>query len=335
MLGAAYKYYPCPPWSDLNRKPVVSAKEFATSVLAKVDVVRMPGLMVTKSSGLDDTNDVLLRVEGSAMQRLNAYLAGLPDAGVVALLTDPDPEATMRFSWMPGVGRGVIYCDMGKWITGCFVLFVYGPGRPNAEKDAEDGIALSLNSKSWEVLKEVLAKGESTALILNGEGLCLLIQFIQTFSVDNLAPQTFVPKSVSMFQSQEEMKARLGDLTISEYAQKFEKAIQEALAGADLGDACGLMVAVGLKPGKLRVVWCEAVEGSLPQATLDGLYAAFGVIPSIEVKDGPVAFIIKGALKDKKVEAFPDFPSAWTKTLEAAGQKFTTLDGLFKLIWKD
>ena len=49
MLGAEYKYYPCPPWSDPSRKAVVSMKQFGKSILNRVDVRRVRGLRVSRS----------------------------------------------------------------------------------------------------------------------------------------------------------------------------------------------------------------------------------------------------------------------------------------------
>ncbi len=44
LLGMQYRYYPCPPWSDLNRDPVLSRKDMQKSVLLKtrLSVVHLP-----------------------------------------------------------------------------------------------------------------------------------------------------------------------------------------------------------------------------------------------------------------------------------------------------
>lgn len=132
------------------------------------------------------------------------------------------------------------------------------------------------------------------------------------------------------------MKARLGDgPSLTDYVKLFEKTAPAALADTKLQDACGVMIAVAVKPGKKSMVWCEAVDGSLSDDTLNKLKAELGNIPPLEVKDGPVAFMLKGALWNRKVKAFPEFPKAWAASIAASGKPFTTLDELFKIIWPD
>jgi len=337
LLGAKYTYYPCPPWSDPSRKPVVLAKEFAKSILSQVDHVRTPGLTVRQTFPQDKKSVIALRIEGTALIELNSLLAGLPDKGAIALLTDPDPEATMRFSWMPAVGKtGVIFANTGPWVTGCFVLLVFGEGMEDRGNEIEDGIGLILSPASWNKLKASIASVQPMAIPLGKEGRTLKTEFIHTVAVDPLAPNPFVPSIFTLFQSQEEFISRLVDVSsLKEYVQLFERTASSALADVPQGDACGFLIAVGIKPGKKTMVWCEAVEGSLPEETLKKLETVLGNIPPIEVKDGPVAFMLEGVLWGRTVNTFPKFPSAWSKALVASGRPFSSLDELFKIIWPD
>lgn len=335
MLGAEYEYYPCPPWSDPSRKPVVSTKQFGKSVLSKVTQARTPGLMVSRV-GTDEISMISLGIEGSAAPALGAFLAGLPERGAVALMANPAPEATMRYSWMPDVGKtGVIFAKYGLWVTGSFALLVFGEGVEDKGKILEDGISLFLGPSSWNKLKTSIASLQPAKIPL-GKDVMFTTAFLHISTFDPLKPKPFVPRHIGLYQSQEELRARLGDMSsLNDYVQLFESAVSSALAGGEQGDARGFLIAVGVKPGKKVMHWCEAIEGSLPEETLNKLETLLGNIPPIEVKDGPVAFILKGALWGREVKAFPEYPSAWSKALEASGRPFTSLDDLLKIIWPD
>ena len=145
--------------------------------------------------------------------------------------------------------------------------------------------------------------------------------------------RTFIPVSVSFLQSQEEMIPRIDDVSLKACIESYQRAASEALAGADTGDAHGLLIAVGVKPGKRHFVWCEAVEGKLPQATQDKLDAAFAGVPRVEVKVGPIAFIIRGTLKNRTVKAFPQFPAVWDRAMQRSDKPFLTVEELFRIVW--
>jgi len=335
MLGAEYQYYPCPPWSDPSRKPVVSMKQFGKSVLNRVDKARMPGLAVSLSEA-GGASMVFLRIEGGAAAGLGSLVAKLPDKGVIALMTDPDPSATMRYAWLPAVGKtGVIYAETGLHVSGCFALLIYGEEMEEGGGKFEDGISLILTPSSWNKLKASLTSLQTARIRLSDNTLVTTV-FVHISTFDPLKPKPFVPRYIGLYQSQEELRARLGDMSsLNDYVRLFESAVSSALVGGEQGDARGFLIAVGVKPGKKVMHWCEAIEGSLPEGTLNKLETLLGNIPPIEVKDGPVAFILKGALWGREVKALPEYPSAWSKALEASGRPFTSLDDLFKIIWPD
>jgi hypothetical protein len=340
MLGLAYRYYPCPPWSELGRKPVVSAKQFAKSFLNKFQIQPAPGVMVSSAAanlGVPGKKTIALRVEGSSLQRINAFLGARSIPDMFALMTDPDPEATMRYAWMPAEGKtGVIFADMGPWITGSFVAFVVGDDLEEAGNEVEDGIALVLAPATFARIKAALASGKPASIPVGTEGTVLEISFTQTFPVDPLLPKSFVPDSIGFVQAQSELAARLGDTSVlKDYVKVFASAVQSALAGADRGDARGLLVAVGLRPGKKIKVWTEAIEGTLPEATLKKLDESLAGVYAIEVQDGPVAFVLKGNLWDRKAERYPDSPAVWNMVKDAAGKPATSLEEIFAIIWPE
>jgi hypothetical protein len=335
MLGAEYKYYPCPPWSDPSRKAVVSMRQFGKSILNRVTVNQAPGLRVSHSA-LGGSSMIFLNVEGSAAARLGSLVAKLPDKGIIALMTDPEPSATMRYAWLPAVGKtGLIFAEQGLYVSGCFALFIYGEEMKEGGGKFEDGISMILSPASWNKLKASLISFQPARITLNDNTLVTTV-FVHTVPVDPLKPRSFNPRHIGLFQSQEELKARLGEMSsLNDYIGLIEKAVSAALAAGEQGDARGFLIAVAVKPGKQVMHWYEAVEGSLPEETLSALEAALGNIPPIEVKEGPIAFVLKSGLWDRKVKEFPEFPAVWAAAIAKSGKPFSTLDELLKIIWPD
>jgi len=335
MLGAEYRYYPCPPWSDPSRKPVVSAGQFGKSVLNKYARRNTPGVMIRHSLGREK-NIISLRVEDGVAAKLASLVTGLPDKGVVALMTDPDPEATMRYAWLPKAGKtGLIFNKLGPWVTGTFALLVYGEEMEEGGGRCEDGISLILTPSSWGKLNASLTSFRPCEIVLN-DGTTVTTEFIHLSTFDPLKPRAFTPASIQLYQSSDELRARAGeDATLKDYIRLFEVTAAGILADADREGARGILIAVMIKPGQQARTWCEAVEGELADDTLESLAGAFGKISPLQVKDGPVAFMLKGTLWDGKVSAFPEFPKAWSDALAASGRPFTSLDDLAKLIWPD
>lgn len=338
MLGAASRYYPCPPWTEIGRKPVVSAKHVGKSFLDKFEVRHRSGVSVRKTMipGTSGRELIALRVEGASLQGLNAFLAGQPVPGMFALMTEPDPEASVRFAWLPAAGKtAAIYSQMGLWITGSYVAFIVGDDLEEVGNQVEDGIALVMSPATWARVRASIASAIPDTVPV-GPKAVLKTEFVQTTLVDPLAPPCYTPRFIGMVQPQAELEARLGDAAaLKGSIETFTAAARSALAGADKGDACGLLIAVGLKPGKRIRIWREAIEGALPEATLKKLDEALARVPPVEVTGGPVAFILKGPLWDRKVKAYPDLPAAWSDLKDAAGKPLATLEEIFRIVWPD
>lgn len=339
MLGAAYRYYPCPPWSELGRKPVISAKDAGRSFLSKFEVRGAPGVAV-RQIGIPRANEkksVTLSVEGSSVQGLSGMLAGRPVPDLLALMTEPDPGSRMRYAWLPGKGNtGLIFARLGATVTGSYIAFMVGDDIEEVINVVEDGFALALSPASWARLKAAIASVQPDTIPIGKGGSVLKVVFTQTFPVDPLAPASFVPDSIGLAQPQSELTARFGNMTaLKDSVQVFVTAAQSALAGADRGDARGLLVAVGLKPGRKVRIWTEALEGTLPEATSKKLDGTLARVLAPEVTGGPVAFVIKGTLWGREVKAYPDLPSAWSSAKDESGTPAKNLDEIFAIIWPD
>jgi hypothetical protein len=339
MLGAESRYYPCPPWSDPDRKQVVSAKDFEKSIMNKIEWHSTLGLAVRMSSGMGQGSEIILRFEMSALPKINSLLAGLPspDFVVLGLLTGPDPEATMRLSWLPGSkNSGIINAVPGPWITGGFLLLMTKEGIEERGGEVEDGFVLSLSPASWNKLKASIAAAEPAAIPLAEKGLTLEVEFLRRFPFDEFAEMPYHTVGVVDCQTYSELKKRVPDVgSVESYIKALSKAALSALPDTKQQDACGVLIVVGVKPGKKARVWCEAVDGSLSEEALKKLESALEKVPTVEVKDGPIAFALRGVLWNRKVKEFPIYPAAWKKALDESGKFLIVPDGLFKIIWPD
>jgi hypothetical protein len=116
----------------------------------------------------------------------------------------------------------------------------------------------------------------------------------------------------------------------------FSQHRSDHLEKEDLPRARGLLIAVGIKPDKKARVWCQSVDGEVPDKVLRKLAKELAKVETIEVKKGAVAFGMEVTVRGHKVKKFPEFPTAW---LEAARRSGTRLlvppDDLFKEIWPD
>jgi hypothetical protein len=134
-----------------------------------------------------------------------------------------------------------------------------------------------------------------------------------------------------------DLPKRVADINpLANYIKALEAEAAKFLEKEPLPKAKGLLIAVGIKPDKRARVWCQSIEGDIPDALLRRLEQKLGNIETITVKGGAMAFTMELKVRDQKVTAFPEFPTVW---LEAAKKSKTKLlvppDELFQVIWAD
>jgi hypothetical protein len=134
-----------------------------------------------------------------------------------------------------------------------------------------------------------------------------------------------------------ELHRRLGDdaTPLADYIKVLVSTTTEFLKKSAEPEAKGLLIAVGIKPGKRSRIWCDAVNGKIPPGTLAELEKVLSEVPAIDVREGPMAFAIEIRLGTRAVKEFPMFPAAWSEAIKKSGDQFTIPDGLFKIIWPD
>ena len=142
---------------------------------------------------------------------------------------------------------------------------------------------------------------------------------------------------VRLYLPDSELHRRLGDdvTPLADYIKVLVSTTTKYWNKSPEPEAKGLLIAVGVKPGKRSRVWCDAVDGKIPAGTLAELEKILSEVPAIDVREAPMAFAIEIRLGTKTVKEFPMFPAVWSEAIKKSGDQFTIPDGLFKIIWPD
>jgi tetratricopeptide (TPR) repeat protein len=135
-----------------------------------------------------------------------------------------------------------------------------------------------------------------------------------------------------------EMATRVGKdvMPLADYIKALTRAASAALEKEKLDKAKGLLIAVGIKPGKKSRVWCESVGGEIAEAVLRDLEKELAKVEPISVKNGAVAFGIEAMIRGQNVDDFPQFPRAWLEAAKTSNIRIIVPpDELFKVLWAE
>ena len=106
--------------------------------------------------------------------------------------------------------------------------------------------------------------------------------------------------------------------------------------GQDFG-SMGVLIVVGIKPGKRVRLWCEQVDGDIQPdiwqvfvQLLEG--AGQNVLPTVL---GPVACALECLLGTGPSTGFPMGPSIWREAARSAAETLTIPDALFEVVFPD
>jgi hypothetical protein len=182
LLGAADRYYPCPPWSDRDRPCVLTVQDLERSLLSTFPVVCVRGATVClEGPGRDSAGPspalygfeqftpgrhLRLTVARDCLPSLRDFLNRLPERLPFVVVTDPHPSASARLAWRPGQGRVEAIMPNGSdgsRLTGGFVALV-----PSDDLEGgnihEDGFAVAFRAGAWRGLRGALETGRPFAI---------------------------------------------------------------------------------------------------------------------------------------------------------------------------
>jgi hypothetical protein len=106
--------------------------------------------------------------------------------------------------------------------------------------------------------------------------------------------------------------------------------------GRDFG-SMGVLIAVGIKPGKRNRLWCEQIDGDITPDVwevfvelLEG--AGQGVLPDAS---GPVVCALECLLGAGPASGFPLAPRIWQEAGRSATRPLVIPDDLFEIVFPD
>lgn len=150
-------------------------------------------------------------------------------------------------------------------------------------------------------------------------------------------PRLIEINAIRLYLPEAELRARLGDdvAPLANYARALHAAAGRHWRTAPPSSARGILVAVGIKPGRRSRIWCEAMGGAPPLASLETMQRDLSAVEAPDVKVGPVAFAIELKVGEGPAPAFVEIPSAWTEESRKAGRPLMIPGELFDVIWPD
>jgi hypothetical protein len=135
-----------------------------------------------------------------------------------------------------------------------------------------------------------------------------------------------------------ELEERFGEDAagkLSAYIKTLLRGASKILSINEKPKAKGILIAVGIKSNGRAKVWCQAVDGDIPQKLLQQLERGLAKVEPVDLKKGPAGFGMEVNLYGEKPSTFPRFPDVW---LEADSNRKVVIvppDDLFGIIWPD
>lgn len=336
-LGLMYRFFPFPFWIERGRSTSVSDESNQRTLLGGFARARMDGIYVLDRGGAV----LLLRIAAEARQTLADVIAQTPDRAVLALLTALDPEANACRTWAAGrdecIGIGPDGAD-GSRMTGAFLALV--PKQPeDAVRTLEDGFAIFLTERSWDLLREALRSGGAFALPAKRalEGI-VAPGFALEWLPERPAPSHVVTwpgrSAVRLLQPDLELRKRGADdsSALASYVAALTEVAAVCFQHRQI-EADGLLIGVGVQPGRRARAWCESVGGAISADALHRLEEGLAAVPPIALQHGPLAFLLELTFPGRTVDAFPGFPAPWVAAAEAADRPLSVPDELFARLW--
>lgn len=332
-LGRMYRYYPGPFWNERGRASAVSAATLEQTILVKIARWGCAGLYVRK-----DGDRLLLQLPRSQSQEIERFLPLLDQEQPSALMAQIDPAANACLTWAAGDQALVAIAPPGSdgsRLAGLFVALL-----PNQASDlmrvVEDGFLLGLRADSFRAVRDALAKQATLSLPLAEGAAALDISWYEPAAGQSADCEGAF--SVHLLNPDAELRVRIrSDIkALSDYFAALVRIIDTWKTQQASRASAGLLVAVGVKPGRRARVWCES--GSDPDLLLDtelsALSAELSGVTPLEVVKGPIAFVLRPS-QGEPSDGVPPLPCSWQRAAATYGRPLRIPDMLFDLVWPD
>ena len=237
LIGMRYHYYPCPVWSDLKRKPLISLREMDKSLLGQIARVGV------RASYYEEQNHIYLSIPPSERPELQEFLDKLAPTQPVALRTRPDSRANACLVWRPGQNQMMAITPPnsdGSRKTGAFLAFV--PEQSvNEVRSAEDGFFFFLTNSDWQRIRKALVSGSDAFIPPEGkDGASLSIDWQKARGyISPVTGEAYLAEGWATYQpagTSPELNQRLAVSSSRIVLLTSERESAARIAAEDLGD---------------------------------------------------------------------------------------------------
>ena len=154
-------------------------------------------------------------------------------------------------------------------------------------------------------------------------------------SVPVLRPSGLTLAGVRLYVPEDVLALRMpgGSRAFRSYVRELINRANAVSEVAGLGNASGLHVAVGLRPGGRAKAWCDPVGGGMPDGALWVFQDQLGLLQPVPEVTGSVAFALHLLRVGESTADFPDMPEDWYRAAESSRGPLFMPDGLFDLIF--
>ncbi|MFO0812843.1 MAG: hypothetical protein U0796_06465 [Gemmatales bacterium] len=136
-----------------------------------------------------------------------------------------------------------------------------------------------------------------------------------------------------------DIRTRIGPVEpFTDYLKLVFRKVDEVMLTVKESDvkAKGLAVVIGIKANKQVKIWCEAVDGDIPEALLRRLEKEVATVEACDLLKPPVAAMLNMKLWGRTPAQFDKVPKVWSDAARKHDVKIVIPpDDLFKVIWKD
>ncbi|HYL12577.1 MAG TPA: DUF3480 domain-containing protein [Terriglobales bacterium] len=314
LLGMKYRYYPCPPWSEVKRRPVVSRKDVQNSVLLKIPKVSI------RASYYEEEKRIFLSLLPSAHERLQKALEEAPPDQPLALLTNVDSRANASLVWVSGQKQPAAISppnSTGSRKTGNFLAFV-PEQKENQMLLVEDGYSLFLTNSTWKLIRAALKDGTDVSIPAAKVGeAAVSIEWVKTEYTSPVTGKSYTserwtthepettpsPKSraavsaskIVLLTSESELEASTSAEELGQYIKEIRNVVDNYFTLHDVKMSRDLSIQFELGAigqAEIRIV----AKPELDAASLTALHGQLAAVPARKPR-GPVKFEVMFAIR--------------------------------------
>jgi hypothetical protein len=352
MLGHRERYYPTPPWSNRDRKSVISKKDISKSMLSTMPIANAPWasvrLHLSHALSDDSSSDshhtpmpssedrLILKMKQAGREFAKNILAQIPLAQSFAWIVSPAAEADSRLVWIPdGLEVEAIIPPESKGVcqTGGFIGFMPTEELPEGGQLIEDGFVIWLRPDSMRRLREALMLGARYDLNTGPNRVRFFLQWEQATHRSN--PIEII--KLLLYQQEVVINQRVPETgALLTYANRIQQTLLEYFEALPEAIGRDFLLVTAVRPDSEVRFWIEITPDLLDPQITSELENQLREVPVPKVVGGPVAQAMFAKLwggTGQEVQPTQMVPQEWRRAVVQLGGKGVLPDDILRIIW--